>query len=60
MPVKIFSARVEAGAKLEANINDWLKTLQPGSVRQISTAACQADTQHLIVTVWYTEASDSN
>ena len=60
MPVKIFSASVDAAAQLEAKINDWMAQLEPGSVRQVSSATGQAGSQQIVVTVWYTESRDSN
>ena len=59
MPVKIFDSSADGIAGLEARINAWMQTLEPGAVRYISTAA-PAGTNQIVVTIWYTEAKDKN
>jgi len=59
MPVKLFDSSADGIAGLESKINAWMETLGAGAVRYISTAA-PSSTQHVVVTVWYTEAGDKN
>jgi hypothetical protein len=61
MPVKIFTGSAADGvAALEAQVNAWMSKLEAGAVRQINTATGQAATPQIVVSVWYTEARDSN
>ncbi len=60
MPVKIFSGTAEGAAELEKKINEWMAKLETGAVRHVSTAAGQAPSQQIVVTVWYTESKDMN
>jgi hypothetical protein len=60
MPVKIFSGETADAAGLEARVNEWMAKIEPGSVRQITSATTPAGAQHVVITIWYTEAKDAN
>lgn len=59
MPVKIFSANATDTAALETKVNEWMGKLEPGAVRNVTTAGGQGS-QQIVVTVWYTETKDRN
>jgi hypothetical protein len=61
MPVKMFTGSAADGIDvLEAKVNDWIATLEAGAVRQINTAISNAATPQIVISVWYTQARDSN
>ncbi len=60
MPVKIFSGSATEAAALEGKINEWMAKIEPGSVRQITTAAGQTGTPQIVIAIWYTENKDAN
>ena len=60
MPVKIFNSGADGASALEAKVNEWMAKLEPGSVRQVSTAMGQGGSPQIVIAVWYTETKDSN